>query len=191
MITTRQIRARHCNIVVQRLGGADRAVGVTYTITDGSATTADSDYSATLATGTLSWANGDSSDRNIPITVNGDSKVELDETVNITLSSPTGGATITGTNPATLTIKNDDTVIAVAVAPSSVVEDDVTDPVLVYTFTRTGVTTGTITLNFSVGGTATFPLNHTDGAAHWSGERNLGSRRWHHYGHCHIDPVPS
>ena len=135
-------------------------MGVTYTITDGSATTTDNDYSTTLATGTLSWANGDSSDKNIPITVNGDTIVELDETINITLSSPTGGATITGTNPSTLTIQNDDTDIAVAISPSSVVEDDVTDPALVYTFTRTGVTTGAITVNFSVGGTASFPADY-------------------------------
>ncbi len=97
------------NIAVQRVNGADLAIGVTYTITDGSATTADNDYSTVLATGTLNWANGDGSDKNIPITVNGDTKFELDETVNITLSAPTGGATITGTNPATLTIQNDDT----------------------------------------------------------------------------------
>ena len=59
-------------------------------------------------TGTLSWPNGNSTPRTITITVNGDTKFEPDETVNLTLSNVTGGAVL-GTNPATLTIKNDDT----------------------------------------------------------------------------------
>jgi CSLREA domain-containing protein len=96
------------NIVVQRVNGSDRTVTVGYTISDGTATTADSDYSVTSTTGTLRWTNGDTADKNIAITVHGDTKFELDETVNVTLSNPLGGATISGTNPATLTIKNDD-----------------------------------------------------------------------------------
>ena len=115
------------NIVVQRVNGADRAVSVTYTITDGTAqddnpATEDNDYSVVLATGTLNWANGDASDKNIPITVNGDTKFELDETVNITLSAPTGGATITGPTAATLTIQNDDTEPVVSINDVTQVE---------------------------------------------------------------------
>ncbi|HWN09270.1 MAG TPA: Calx-beta domain-containing protein [Pyrinomonadaceae bacterium] len=115
------------NIVVQRVNGADRAVSVTYTITDGTAqddnpATEDNDYSVVLATGTLNWANGDASDKNIPITVNGDTKFELDETVNITLSAPTGGATITGPTAATLTIQNDDTTPVVSINDVTQVE---------------------------------------------------------------------
>lgn len=93
------------NIVVQRVGGADRAVSVDYEITDGTATS--EDYSA--ANGTLTWANGDATDRNIPITVKGDTKFELNETVSIKLVNAQGGATIAGDNPVTLTITNDDT----------------------------------------------------------------------------------
>ena len=45
-----------------------------------------------------------------------------------------------------------------AVAPASVTEDGATN--LVYTFTRTGVTTGALTVNFNVGGTATFGTDY-------------------------------
>ena len=257
------------NIVVQRVGGADRAVSVDYEITDGTATS--EDYSA--ANGTLTWANGDATDRNIPITVKGDTKFELNETVSIKLVNAQGGATIAGDNPVTLTIVNDDTQptisidsvshsegnsgttdydftvslsnasyqtvtvnaattndtatttnsdytavnttltfdpdqttkhmhvlvngdlavepdeqffvdlsaqtnasisgsrgvgtiinddtdVTVSVSPSSVAEDGA--PNLVYTFTRNPLTSGPITVNFSVGGTATFGSNPGD-----------------------------
>ena len=44
-------------------------------------------------------------------------------------------------------------VITVAVSPASVAEDGAGN--LLYTFTRTGVTSGALTVNFAVGGTAT------------------------------------
>ena len=37
---------------------------------------------------------------------------------------------------------------------------------LVYTFTRNGVTTGALTVNFSIGGTATFNTDYTQTAHH-------------------------
>src|SRR5207253_873762 len=55
----------------------------------------------------------------------------------------------------------------VAVSPSSVAEDSGTN--LVYTFTRNGVTSGSLTINFSVGGTAIFNSDYTqNGAATFS-----------------------
>ena len=36
---------------------------------------------------------------------------------------------------------------------------------LVYTFTRNGVTTGALTVNFSIGGTATFNTDYTETGA--------------------------
>ena len=50
-----------------------------------------------------------------------------------------------------------------AVAPSSVDEDGATN--LVYTFTRTGDTTGALTVNFTIGGTATFNTDYTQTGA--------------------------
>ena len=48
--------------------------------------------------------------------------------------------------------------MSVAVSPSSVTEDGATN--LDYTFTRTGATTGALTVNFSVGGTAEFGTDY-------------------------------
>jgi hypothetical protein len=103
-------------ITVRRTGGLDGAVSVHYATSDGTATTADNDYDATF--GDLNWAGGDSADKTFTITVHGDATYEANETVNLTLSAPTGGATIGGTNPATLTITNDDS------APSYITADN-------------------------------------------------------------------
>jgi hypothetical protein len=55
------------------------------------------------------------------------------------------------------TITNDDTDVTLAVSPSTVTEDGTGN--LIYTFTRTGVTSNQLTVNYTVGGTAT---NGTD-----------------------------
>ncbi|WP_158269563.1 Calx-beta domain-containing protein, partial [Microcystis sp. 0824] len=49
--------------------------------------------------------------------------------------------------------------ITLAVSPSSVTEDGTTN--LVYTFTRTGVTTNALTVNYTLGGTATLNTDYT------------------------------
>src|SRR5205814_8346286 len=111
------------NITVTRTGGSDGAVSVNYAVTDGTATTANNDYSVSPASGTFNWADLDTSNRTITMMVTGDTTVEPDETVNLTPPSPTGGASLGANNPATLTIVNDDTDVSVAVAPASVPED--------------------------------------------------------------------
>ena len=50
-----------------------------------------------------------------------------------------------------------------AVAPLSYAEDGAAN--LVYTFTRNGVTTGPLTVNFTIGGTATFNTDYTQTGA--------------------------
>src|ERR1051326_2990824 len=60
-------------------------------------------------------------------------------------------------------ITNDDTDVSVAVSPSSVLEDGPTN--MVYTFTRNGVTAGPLTVNFTIGGTATFNNDYTQTGA--------------------------
>jgi hypothetical protein len=87
-----------------------------------------------------------------------DTTVEPDETVMLTATSGTGYNVATPST-ATGTITNDDTAVSVAVSPASVLEDGATN--LVYTFTRNGNTTGALTANFSVGGSATFGIDYT------------------------------
>jgi CSLREA domain-containing protein len=92
-------------ITVQRVGGIDGAVSVHWATSAGTATPA-SDY--TESSGDLNWAAGDAADQTFTVTVIGDTAYEFDETVNLTLSAPTGGAGLGTPNPATLTITNDD-----------------------------------------------------------------------------------
>ncbi|WP_327019878.1 cadherin-like domain-containing protein, partial [Cylindrospermopsis raciborskii] len=54
---------------------------------------------------------------------------------------------------------NDDTQVTLAVSPSSVTEDGSSN--LVYTFTRTGLISNALTVNYTVGGTATFNSDYT------------------------------
>ncbi|HYJ85157.1 MAG TPA: Calx-beta domain-containing protein, partial [Pyrinomonadaceae bacterium] len=102
--------------------------------------------------GTVTFADGSLT---APVTVDPtvDAAVESDETVVLTVASGTGYGVGTPAS-AQGTITNDDTDVSVAVSPSSTFEDGAGN--LVYTFTRTGVTTGALTVNFTVGGTATF-----------------------------------
>src|SRR6185436_17868534 len=85
--------------------------------------------------------------------------VEPDETVDLTITAG-AGYNIGAPSSASGTITNDDTDVSVAVSPASVAEDGATN--LVYTFTRTGVTAGALTVNFSVGGSATFGISPND-----------------------------
>ncbi len=81
-----------------------QVVSVRYTITDGSASISDNDYQA-ASPGQLQFAAGETS-KNISVTINGDEKVEADETFVLNLSDPQN-ATL-GSNAVTATILNDD-----------------------------------------------------------------------------------
>lgn len=98
-------------VTVQRTGGSAGAVSVHYATSDGTAT-AGSDYAA--ASGDLNWADGDVADKTFNVTVNGDASVEPDETINLTLSAPTGGSALGTPSASTITIQNDDTVSPLA-----------------------------------------------------------------------------
>ncbi|WP_304437817.1 Calx-beta domain-containing protein, partial [Cylindrospermopsis sp. CR12] len=80
------------------------AVSATINLTNGTAT-APSDYNNTSIT--VNFANGETS-KTVTIPIVNDSQFEADETVNLTLSNPTGGATLGTQTTAVLTIINDD-----------------------------------------------------------------------------------
>ncbi|MBD2148282.1 Calx-beta domain-containing protein, partial [Sphaerospermopsis sp. FACHB-1194] len=132
-----------------RTGVTSNALTVNYNI----AGTADStDYTgATPGTGkTITFAAG-SSTATLTIDPTADTTVEANETVALTLAAGTG-YTVGTTTAVTGTITNDDTSVTLAVSPSSVTEDGTAN--LVYTFTRTGVTSNALTVNYSIAGTA-------------------------------------
>jgi VCBS repeat-containing protein len=84
--------------------GTDGAFTIDYGTHDGTATAASGDYAAT--NGTLSFAAGEMS-KTVTVTVNGDIALEGDETLQLNLSNPTGGAQIIDAQGVGV-IKNDD-----------------------------------------------------------------------------------
>ncbi len=94
------------SISVTRTGGSYGAVGVSYATTNGTAT-AGSDYSS--KSGSLTWADGDTSDKSFSVSITNDSAVEGNETFTVGLSSPSGGATLGSPSTATVTIVDDET----------------------------------------------------------------------------------
>jgi hypothetical protein len=128
------------NFVVTRSEGT-AAFDVAFKTQDGTATTVDKDYVAN--SGSVHFNAGETS-KTISVTVNGDTKVEANETFNVLLSNATNGAAIKdGTGVGT--IVNDDS--APAPVAGSVVINDVTTTegnngthVMTFTVTRSGGT---------------------------------------------------
>jgi hypothetical protein len=102
--------------------------------------------------GTVSFAPG-ATTATVTLTPTADSNFEADETVAIALA-PGSNYALGTASPVTGTILNDDANVSVAVSPSTVLENGNTS--LVYTFTRTGFLNKALTVDFNVGGTATF-----------------------------------
>ena len=99
------------NVSVTRDNGSNGAVSVTYVTVSGTATGANpadpltDDYLYT--TGTLDWADGDSSAKIIPVTIVDDAEVETEESFTVELSAPTGGASIANGTAAVTIFDND------------------------------------------------------------------------------------
>jgi plastocyanin len=88
-------------ISVPRSGSSSGAVSVQYATSDGSAK-AGTDYMP--ASGTLNWADGDAAAKSFSVTILNNSKATSDLAVNLSLSSPAGGAALGIPSAAVLTI---------------------------------------------------------------------------------------
>lgn len=89
---------------VERVGGSTGTVTVAYTATFG---TADADdIVGTLPSGTLTFLEGETQ-KLVTLTIRGDTVVEGDETIVLTLSDPTGGATISSGTAEALIVNDD------------------------------------------------------------------------------------
>ena len=148
-------------VTVTRNGGSGGAVSVDYATSDGTATLADNDYVA--ASGTLSWADGDVADKTFTVTINGDTEIEPDEILDVTLLSPTGGAELGAQAAATVTIVDDDNspgALEFSGAVYALDEGDAGATLVTITVTRTGGTAGAVSVDYATSdGTATLADN--------------------------------
>ncbi|MEK7415857.1 MAG: Calx-beta domain-containing protein, partial [Planctomycetota bacterium] len=93
---------------------------VAYTTNDGTATTADSDY--TDNDNTLTFTGNANESMNITVLTTTDSKVELDETFTVALGAPSAASITVAGSPQTGTITNDDSAVLAIAANVSQLE---------------------------------------------------------------------
>ena len=130
------------------------SVTVDYAISAGTATDG-SDF--TSATGTITFTAGQTL-ASVPVTLLDDSLVEIGETINLTLSNPTGA--VLGTSATHLfTISDDDTPL-VSIFATDPTANEAGDTGT-FTISRTGPTTGALVVNFTRSGTATSGTDYT------------------------------
>ena len=125
------------------------AVSVAYASKDGTAT-AGTDYTA--ASGTLSIAAGATSGT-ITVPVTGDTTNESDETVRVTLSSPTNGVFADSASSATATgtITNDDALTpTLSIADASLDEGNSGNSNMTFTVSLSAATTNAVTVAYAV-----------------------------------------
>lgn len=151
------------SVTLQRTGGSSGAVSVTCATTTGGSATAGSDYSSTSVT--VSWANGDSANKSCSIPILEDTIDEPNETVNLALSNPTGGAVLTSPSTAVLTITDNDPQPAISIGDTSVTEGNSGTVTATFTVTLDRASTSSITVNWaSGGGTATAGSDYVPGS---------------------------
>lgn len=94
------------SVTITRTGGTGGAVSVTVGTSDLTAL-AGQDYTAVSNTA-VTFADGDAAAKTVTVTIANDTAAEPDETLKLTLSAPTGGATLGANTSATFTIADND-----------------------------------------------------------------------------------
>lgn len=141
----------NATFTVSLSAASGQPVTVKYATLDGTATTANQDYTA--ATDTLTFASGETS-KSVVIATTNDTRYELDETFSIQLSDA-ANATI-GTAQGTATITNDDPLPSLTIANETVTETDSGSQILTFTVTLSNASSQPVEVNYAaVDGTAT------------------------------------
>ena len=89
---------------VRRTGGTTGAVSVHYATAAGQAQPG---FDFEAASGTLTWNDGDASDKTLSIDLINDAVAEADEDFSLTLSAPTGGAQLAASEATTIIASED------------------------------------------------------------------------------------
>ena len=141
---------------VTKTGTTSSSFSVFYATTTGGTATSGTDYTAT--SGTLTFPAGSTTSLPITVLTLPDSLVESPETVLVTLSSPTGGATIT-TSQGSGTINDVPPPPSFAIGNAAAVTEGTS---LTFTVTKTGTTSSSYSVNYATsGGTATSGTDYT------------------------------
>nr|WP_277883323.1 Calx-beta domain-containing protein [Nostoc flagelliforme] len=144
-------------VTVTRTGGSDGAVSAIVNLTNGSAI-APNDYSNTPIN--VNFANGETS-KTVTIPITNDALLEGNETINLSLTNPTGGAILGTQQNATLVIIDNDVQLAFSNSTFSVNEDGI--PINQVTVVRSGLTSSGVSATIELSnGTATTPSDYTD-----------------------------
>lgn len=144
-------------ITVSRVNGSTGAASVNYATSNGTAT-AGSDY--TGASGTLTWASGNTANKTFSVPITNDTALESNETVILTLSGATG-AIMGSPSTATLTITDNDGPGTLQFSNSNYNVDESGGSRTV-TVTRTNGAVGAASVNYATSnGTATAGSDYT------------------------------
>lgn len=146
-------------VMVTRTGGSDGAVSVNFATADGTATSgAGNDYIA--QTGTVTFAAGDTTPKNIMISIIDDSVFEGNEDFSVNLSNPMGGATLGSPASTTVTIVDNDTAPTVQFSSATYSVNENAGPATL-TVTLSGASALPASVNYSTAdGTATSPADY-------------------------------
>ncbi|MBC7930586.1 MAG: hypothetical protein H7Z38_08450 [Rubrivivax sp.] len=147
--------AGNVSITVTRTGGGTGIVSVTFATSNGTAV-ADADYTA-ISNQTVTFEDGDTTSKTVNVFVTDDLLDESDETVNFTLSNPTGGATLIGSpTTATLTITDNDAEPTFSVNNVTVTEGNAGRTPVDFVVSLSGPSGKTVSVEYGPGdGTAT------------------------------------
>jgi len=149
----------NATITVTRTGGSEGSVGATVSTANGTAL-APSDYTAT--TSTVSFADGEAASKTISVVIVDDALKEPNETVALTLGSPTGGAAIGAQSLALLTIFDNDPTPFVSVANVSVAEGNAGPTSATFSAVLSNPSGQQITVAYATtNGTASFGSDYT------------------------------
>ncbi len=124
-------------VTVTRTGGSSGNVGATISLSDGTATKSFNDYNGDPIN--VMFGDGDTSPKIITIPVVDDPTNEINETINLSLENPIGGANLGSQNTATLTILDNDPLPTVNLSQAAVSHKE----------GDSGTTALTFTVNFS------------------------------------------
>jgi choice-of-anchor B domain-containing protein len=131
---------------VQRSGGTTGSISVNYEVIH--ATAGPADY--VLASGVLTWGNGDNANKTIDITAVNDGVNEGIERLIVRLISPTGGATLGDLSTASLYLNDPGTLPELGFAESAIETTESGFATLIGVVRRSGSAVGTVSVNYSM-----------------------------------------